>query len=115
MRCHLHSIIPLQVDLQKLETDENLKRSQKHCTAEMSAGIYPPSLKFNITYSYGRVDRYTRKPHVVSLNGCEAGNEVSFLIEVFEPPAYSLGMTLCVICCLGTWCVILFHTCSYML
>lgn len=56
---------------------------------------------------------------MVSLNGCEAGNEVSFLIEVFEPPALSFGMTLCVICCPGTWCVlmcvILFNTCSYML
>ena len=92
MQCHLHSFFHIQVELKKLEIDENLKRSQVYWKTEISAGLYPPSLKFIITYVCGKVNYcYMRKPHMVSLNGCEAGNEVSFLVEVFEPPALPLG------------------------
>lgn len=83
----------IQVHFKKLHIGENLKQSHDHCTAEMNKGIYPPSLKFNITYEDGLVD-YTlkRKAHNVSLKGCDEGDEVTFGIVVFEPPASALGM-----------------------
>ena len=77
----------------KLDVLENLKQSQKHCTAEMNKGIFPPSLKFNITYEDGKAHRsHKRKAHIVSLKGCDEEDEVTFEIVVFEPPLSPSGM-----------------------
>ena len=53
----------------------------------MNKGIYPPSLKFNITYENGKVDdAHKLKVHTVSLKGCDERDTVTFGMVVFEPP-----------------------------
>lgn len=75
-----------------------MKRSHEDCTAEMSKGIFPPSLKFSITYEDGKVDDTRKwKAHTVSLEGCDERDEVTFGIVVFEPPISPLGMCMNVV------------------
>lgn len=88
----IQQLLCIQVHFKKLDIDENLKRSNEDCTAEMSKGVYPPSLKFSITYEDGKIDdTHKRKAHAVSLKGCDEREEVTFGIVVFEPPVSPLG------------------------
>ena len=71
-----------------------MNQLQKHCTAEMNRGIYPPSLKFLITYDY-EIEHYHKlkqRTHTVSVTGCDKEDEVTFGIKVFELPGTPPGM-----------------------
>ena len=81
-----------------------MNQLQKHCTAEMHKGIYPPSLKFLITYDYDMKQYHKQRTHTVSVTGCDEEEEVTFWIKVFELPGTPVGMV----------CMFV-NTCVYML
>lgn len=66
---------------------------------EMNKGIYPPSLKFKITYNYGKNETHKRMAHKVSVTGCDEEDEVAFKIDVYEPPTTPLGVYVCIRVC----------------
>ena len=67
----------MQVHFENLVIDENLQQSHEYCVAEIRKGIYPPSLKFSITYEDRKVHNdYKQKVHTVSLEGCDKRDEV---------------------------------------
>ena len=91
----------MQVHFENLVIDENLQQSHEYCVAEIRKGIYPPSLKFSITYEDRKVHNdYKQKVHTVSLEGCDRRDEVIFGIVVFEPPFSPLGMCMSGVCVL---------------
>lgn len=65
---------------------------------EMHEGIYPPSMKFKITYDYVMGDNHKRRTHTVSVAGIGEADEVIFGIDVFEPPDTPLGMMHACVC-----------------
>ena len=90
--------------MKELATD-NLQQSHRCDQTEVAAGLYPPSLKFRITYEYEIKDDYKRRPHTVSLTGSDSFREVSFGIDVFERPTTELGMCICQLLCMCSFSV----------
>ena len=70
----------------------------------MRNGIYPPSLKFKITYEYEMQEGHRRRRHNVCVTGCDKADEVTFDIDVFEPPD-TPGMVLVSVCMRMQMCV----------
>ena len=83
-----------QVELKALAI-ENVEQSHKCDQTEMAAGLYPPSLKFRITYEYERNYTHRRRAHMVSLTGCDKESEVTFGIDILEQPATESGPGMC--------------------
>lgn len=61
----------------------------------MGAGLYPPSLKFRITYEHGRNYTHRQKPHKVSLTVCDKESKVAYGIDILEQPSTESGPGMC--------------------
>lgn len=84
----------IQVKSKELDV-ENVQPPDKCDQTEMNCGLYPPSLKFSITYECEKDDTHKRRPHTVSVTGCGIEGNVSFRIIVFEPPTLPSGVLFC--------------------
>lgn len=70
----------------------------------MNRGIYPPSLKFLITYEMKHHHKLKQRTHTVSVTGCDKEDEVTFGINVFEVPGTPPGM----VCMFAHTCVCIY-------